>query len=123
MHDAMVAALDGLLGELPAGFDRERTLREMTDLLQSMQDEKLRVVLEHLREMVRGGGMKKNLEAGGGAKEPARDRLKDHPCPARQGHTLPYGGTAWRRAPADATLLNLIGNSEKVASDTGPIAT
>lgn len=54
-YDAMMASLDGLFQEAPAGFDRDRTLREMADLLRGVEDQKLPVVFKHLREMVRGG--------------------------------------------------------------------
>jgi len=54
-YDAMIASLDDLFREAPAGFDRERTLREMTDLLRGVEDQKLPIMLKRLRAMVRGG--------------------------------------------------------------------
>jgi len=51
-YDAMIAALDGLLGEPPPGFDRERTLREVTDLLSGAEDQKLPIMLRRLRAMM-----------------------------------------------------------------------
>jgi hypothetical protein len=51
-YDAMMASLDGLLGEPPAGFDRDRTLREIADLLRGAEDQKLPIMLRRLRAMM-----------------------------------------------------------------------